>query len=180
MSIFGHVSPQFQGYAPFSIELGSNGDITHDQPSGLATLNRHIIQNPDIMKVFQEASPEFIKETILPVLKDACNSAQSCVQIWCNTFLRINESLTPHFRRWVLSVLYLYTNHRSEMFYISCQLHTLIYFFGAVIILFFKQVHTQQCLRENTVLCIETSIQNLILITYIILLLMLFHVHTRF
>ena len=77
MSIFGHVSPQFHGYAPFSIELGSNGDITHDQPSGLATLNRHIIQNPDIMKVFQEASPEFIKETILPVLKDACNSLSS-------------------------------------------------------------------------------------------------------
>ena len=55
-----------------------------------------------------------------------------------------------------------------------------MYFFGAVIILFFKKVHTQQCLRENTVLCIETSIQNLILITYIILLLMLFYVHTRF
>ena len=88
MSIFGHVSPQFQGYAPFSIELGSNGDTADDQPSGLDTLSRPLvhlknvaydifIQNPDIMKLFQEASPEFTKETILPVLKDACNSLRS-------------------------------------------------------------------------------------------------------
>jgi len=117
MSIFGHVSPQFHGFAPFSIELGSKGDIAQNQPSGIATLSRplehlenvaydifddghlntvvsllsgmcenkagtitqyrHIIQNPDIMKLFQEASPEFIKETILPVLKDACNSLSS-------------------------------------------------------------------------------------------------------
>ena len=50
-------------------------------------------------------------------------------------------------------------------------MHTLLCFFGAVIILFFKKFHTQQCLRENTVLCIETRITNSILITYIILLL---------
>ena len=63
-------------------------------------------------------------------------SAQSGVQIWCNPFLRINESLTPHFRRWVHSVLYLYRNHRSEMFYISCCIQTLVYFLLAYIILF--------------------------------------------
>ena len=53
-----------------------------------------------------------------------------------------------------------------------------MYFFGAVIILFFKKFHTQQSLREITVLCIETRLLNLILITYIILLLVLLCVHS--
>ena len=46
-----------------------------------------------------------------------------------------------------------------------------MYFFGAVIIIFFKKIHTQQSLREFIALCIETRITNSILITYIILLL---------
>ena len=102
---------------------------------------------------------------------DPTDPAQSGVQIWCNPFLRINESLTPHFRSWVHSVPYIYTNHRSEMFDMGGGGQGWMYFFGAVIILFFKKVHTQQCLRENTVLCIETRITNSILISYIILLL---------
>ena len=57
-------------------------------------------------------------------------------------------------------------------------MHTLLCFFGAVIILFFKKFHTQQCLREITVLCIETSITNSILMTCIILLLVLLCVHS--
>ena len=115
---------------------------------------------------------------ILVNFQDISSTVGSTARFWCNPFLRINESLTPHFRRWVLSVLYLYTNHRREMFYISCQMHTLLCFFGAVIILFFRKFQTQQCLHEITVWCIETRILNLILITYIILLLILVHVHT--
>lgn len=114
MHIFGHVSPQFQDYAPFPVKSCSNGVTTHNQSSrpsnqtrpharlariacdlfeeghidtvvsvlsemcgkkaDTLTQFRHITQNLNIRKLFQEASPEFVSKTILPILEDACNS----------------------------------------------------------------------------------------------------------